>query len=152
MDPIFCAKGCGFFGTAENRNMCSKCYQNFLKEEFIAKYNIQINPPDSNNSQQSFFAELNTKEFDQSRVLENSGDKDGSNLFSAGNSTGVKKRCNSCNKKVGLTGFSCRCGNLFCGLHRLPEAHGCGFDYKRAGRDVLAKQNPTCKGDKLDKI
>ncbi|KAF7811875.1 zinc finger A20 and AN1 domain-containing stress-associated protein 9 isoform X3 [Senna tora] len=24
-------------------------------------------------------------------------------------------RCKSCNKKVGLTGFQCRCGDLFCG-------------------------------------
>ena len=29
-----------------------------------------------------------------------------------------KNRCLKCNKKVGLTGFPCRCGGLFCSLHR----------------------------------
>ena len=29
-----------------------------------------------------------------------------------------KNRCLKCNKKVGLTGFPCRCGGLYCSLHR----------------------------------
>ena len=29
-----------------------------------------------------------------------------------------KNRCEECRKKVGLTGFPCRCGGLFCGMHR----------------------------------
>ena len=33
--------------------------------------------------------------------------------------TVVKKRCLICNKKLGLVGgFTCKCGGLFCGLHR----------------------------------
>ena len=44
--------------------------------------------------------------------------------------------------QIGLTGFKCRCGYVFCGSHRLAEAHACDFDYKTAGRDNLAKANP----------
>uniref|UniRef100_A0A5K1GK56 AN1-type domain-containing protein n=1 Tax=Nymphaea colorata TaxID=210225 RepID=A0A5K1GK56_9MAGN len=31
-------------------------------------------------------------------------------------------RCSSCRKRVGLTGFRCRCGRTFCASHRYPEA------------------------------
>jgi len=44
--------------------------------------------------------------------------------------------------QIGLTGFKCRCGYVFCGSHRLAVAHACDFDYKTAGRDNLAKANP----------
>nr|1WFH_A Chain A, zinc finger (AN1-like) family protein [Arabidopsis thaliana] len=42
-------------------------------------------------------------------------------------------RCTVCRKRVGLTGFMCRCGTTFCGSHRYPEVHGCTFDFKSAG-------------------
>ena len=41
-----------------------------------------------------------------------------------------KNRCGACKKKVGLTGFTCRCGGLFCSIHRYSDKHECGFDYK----------------------
>jgi hypothetical protein len=61
-------------------------------------------------------------------------------------------RCFSCNKRVGLTGFKCRCGNTFCSLHRYSDKHNCSFDYKTAGRDAISKANPVVKADKFDKI
>ena len=39
-------------------------------------------------------------------------------------------RCASCKKKLGLTGFTCRCGGLFCSIHRYSDKHTCDFDYK----------------------
>ena len=48
-----------------------------------------------------------------------------------------KKRCLICNKKVGLTGFACRCGGLFCGVHRAENAHACTFDFKAAATATL---------------
>nr|GEV79593.1 ribonuclease H-like domain-containing protein [Tanacetum cinerariifolium] len=63
----------------------------------------------------------------------------------------VKKRnrCHVCSKRVGLVPFLCRCGESFCGLHRMPEKHACKFDFKAAGRVVIEKQNPICVADKL---
>jgi hypothetical protein len=41
-----------------------------------------------------------------------------------------RNRCVSCKKKLGLTGFTCRCGGLFCSIHRYSDKHQCDFDYK----------------------
>lgn len=61
-------------------------------------------------------------------------------------------RCFACNKRVGLTGFKCRCDYVFCGAHRLPEEHHCDFDYKTAGREQLTKNNPLVVPSKLNKV
>ncbi|KAL2923737.1 Zinc finger A20 and AN1 domain-containing stress-associated protein 4 [Bienertia sinuspersici] len=75
---------------------------------------------------------------------------------SAGQPSEAKKagpsRCLTCRKRVGLTGFSCRCGNLFCAAHRYSDKHDCPFDYQGAAQNAIAKANPVVKADKLDKI
>eukprot|EP00257_Ricinus_communis_P019574 XP_015578600.1 zinc finger A20 and AN1 domain-containing stress-associated protein 1 [Ricinus communis] len=69
--------------------------------------------------------------------------------FTFGTSTVTNKRCNRCNKRVGLLGFGCKCGHLFCGKHRYPEEHKCRFDHKAFGHEVLRLQNPGLQSDKL---
>lgn len=61
-------------------------------------------------------------------------------------------RCSSCQKKVGLTGFRCRCGDLFCGRHRYSDTHDCSFDYKAAGREAISKANPVIRAAKIIRI
>ncbi|KAG6535482.1 zinc finger AN1 domain-containing stress-associated protein 15-like [Zingiber officinale] len=61
-------------------------------------------------------------------------------------------RCSACHRKVGLTGFRCRCGDLFCGRHRYSDAHDCSFDYKAFGREEIARANPLIKAAKIIKI
>lgn len=61
-------------------------------------------------------------------------------------------RCSNCRRRVGLTGFKCKCGLTFCGSHRYPENHGCTFDYKSLGKEAIAKANPVVKAEKLHKI
>uniref|UniRef100_J3MU88 AN1-type domain-containing protein n=1 Tax=Oryza brachyantha TaxID=4533 RepID=J3MU88_ORYBR len=58
-------------------------------------------------------------------------------------------RCHSCRKRVGLTGFRCRCGELFCGAHRYSDRHDCSFDYKSAARDAIARENPVVRAAKI---
>ncbi|CAI0544276.1 unnamed protein product [Linum tenue] len=41
---------------------------------------------------------------------------------------------------------------VFCGGHRYPEQHSCGFDFKSMGKEQIAKANPVVKGEKLHKI
>lgn len=69
--------------------------------------------------------------------------------------TGKQKdtsRCFQCNKKVGLLGFKCQCESTFCRNHRLPESHVCDFDFTKAGKEKLAKQNIQVKADKIERI
>lgn len=63
-----------------------------------------------------------------------------------------RNRCFSCRKRVGLTGMECRCGEIFCGLHRYSDKHNCPFDYKTDGRKRLAEENPIIVGEKVRKI
>ncbi|XP_064184827.1 AN1-type zinc finger protein 5-like isoform X2 [Anguilla rostrata] len=63
-----------------------------------------------------------------------------------------KNRCFSCRKKVGLTGFDCRCGNLFCAVHRYSDKHDCPFDYRGAAAARLRKENPIVVAEKIQKL
>ncbi|XP_043112059.1 AN1-type zinc finger protein 4 [Puntigrus tetrazona] len=71
--------------------------------------------------------------------------------------TGTKKKsskhCFLCGKKTGLaTSYECRCGNIFCSMHRYSETHDCSYDYKSAGRRFLQETNPIISAPKLPKI
>jgi hypothetical protein len=61
-------------------------------------------------------------------------------------------RCQQCRKKVGLTGFKCKCGLLFCGGHRYAEDHACTYDWRSAQREKLAADNPLVRADKIQRI
>jgi len=63
-----------------------------------------------------------------------------------------KNRCFVCKKKLGLTGFSCRCDGLFCAVHRYTDKHECGFDYKAMGEKEISEANPVIVAAKLNKI
>ncbi|KAG8389032.1 hypothetical protein BUALT_Bualt02G0187200 [Buddleja alternifolia] len=60
-------------------------------------------------------------------------------------------RCSGsgCRKRIGLTGFRCRCGDMFCSEHRYSDRHDCSYDYKAAGREAIAKENPVVRAAKL---
>lgn len=63
-----------------------------------------------------------------------------------------RNRCNTCNKRVGFTGFDCRCGGMFCAEHRYSDQHNCTFDYKTVEREALRKNNPVVVSDKIQRI
>nr|XP_046208647.1 AN1-type zinc finger protein 5-like isoform X1 [Oncorhynchus gorbuscha] len=63
-----------------------------------------------------------------------------------------KNRCFTCRKKVGLTGFDCRCGNLFCAIHRYSDKHNCPYDYRGAAAARIRKENPIVVAEKIQKL
>lgn len=52
----------------------------------------------------------------------------------------------------GAPGFDCRCGNLFCGLHRYSDKHNCPYDYKAEAADKIRKENPVVVAHKIQRI
>jgi AN1-type zinc finger protein 5/6 len=74
---------------------------------------------------------------------------------SISNTKKIKKpRCQVCNKKVGLLGFTCACSDklYFCSSHRLPENHNCKFDHAGHGKILLSNKLVKVDGDKVIKI
>uniref|UniRef100_A0A1I8IGH0 AN1-type domain-containing protein n=1 Tax=Macrostomum lignano TaxID=282301 RepID=A0A1I8IGH0_9PLAT len=77
----------------------------------------------------------------------------GSSSGSSAQSNNKKSnRCGMCKKKVGLTGFACRCGGLFCSMHRYSDKHECPFDYQSHGQEEIRKANPQVVSTKIDKL
>jgi hypothetical protein len=64
----------------------------------------------------------------------------------------AKNRCDTCKKKVGLTGFDCRCGGIFCSMHRYSDKHDCSFNYREQGAAEIRRNNPQIMGQKINKI
>ncbi|XP_071706379.1 zinc finger A20 and AN1 domain-containing stress-associated protein 5-like [Rutidosis leptorrhynchoides] len=64
----------------------------------------------------------------------------------------VVNRCAGCKRKVGLVGFKCRCGEMFCSEHRYSDRHDCSYDYKAAGREAIARENPVVRAAKIVKV
>jgi len=63
-----------------------------------------------------------------------------------------KRKCGVCKKKIGLTGFTCRCGGLYCPIHRYGDKHNCQYDYATEERNKLRKDNPVVQDEKIQKI
>ncbi|PWA58444.1 Zinc finger, AN1-type [Artemisia annua] len=61
-------------------------------------------------------------------------------------------RCSGCRRKVGLMGFRCRCGEMFCSDHRYSDRHDCSYDYKSVGREAIARENPVVRAAKILKV
>lgn len=153
-EPKLCVNGCGFFGTADNMNLCSKCFADSrVKEEQAASAKAamekSLNPRSA--SKQSQLPDIKVADL----VRGGSSSTEVSPAVAAAPEPQPPKlatRCLTCNKKVGLTGFKCRCGSTYCGVHRYPEKHECNYDFKSSGRNMIAQANPVVKADKLQRI
>ncbi|XP_070217452.1 AN1-type zinc finger protein 3 isoform X2 [Bos mutus] len=121
----------------------------FSEETTSDNKNTSLTTPTLSPSQQPLPTELNVtapskEEYSQSeneaspvkrpRLLENTERSEDTSRSKQKS----RRRCFQCQTKLELVQQelgSCRCGYVFCMLHRLPEQHDCTFDHMGRGRE-----------------
>lgn len=144
-----CVNNCGVVGNPATNNMCQKCFNATTTASSTTSQRARSRSSSSRSaSPRDVSVDL---VLDRTIVVLDEESKE----TERADAVVVKKevnRCSGCRKRVGLTGFRCRCGDLFCAEHRYSDRHDCSYDYKTAGREAIARDNPVVKAAKLVRI
>ena len=164
-EAVLCKNGCGFFSGSDTNGLCSFCFKDSLKKETDgSKEKKEITPSLISENETKATASPSTQipEKVESSELSETSLEEKTEDNSKPESTEEesisepqrkrKRKCFSCKKKLGLTGFPCRCGGLFCGVHRYSDKHECDFDYKALGEREISENNSLVIAEKIRKI
>ncbi len=120
----WCLKCNNFYGKREQLYLCSSCFK--TSPEAI---------------EQAKAEEEKKKAEEEAKRIEEEANKKPEQV--------KKNRCWFCNKKVGVLGFDCKCGYIFCATHRHFDDHQC--DFKVDATEKLAKANPLIMAKQISK-
>ena len=131
-EPQLCEMACGFYGNKKMKGMCSKCYNESLKEIKIEETQLIVEEKNDiiNNETQTINGEVKiaTK-----------------NTY-----------CGMCKCKLRTFSYSCKCGDNFCAIHRHDFTHNCRLiiDHKVDEVDKLKEKlnNQACRPQKIRKL
>lgn len=171
--PQLCKGNCGFFGSPDQRGLCSVCFKKEVENERKKDDDKSTTVTTHESSDSSTTAPMTDAMADlmkpqvpevefkspadtpkpesPKREVQLKDEEEGTPVASPP-AKKQKKKCGMCKKKLGLTGFECRCGKFYCGLHRYSDQHACPFDYKSDGRKLIAAANPAVRGEKVQKL
>jgi len=143
-----CINNCGVIGNPSTNNMCQNCFTASTATT-SSTAGIGIGTGITTLSSRSVRSPKRSLPEESSVVATDRSSSD-KPMFSEAKR--VVSRCSGCRRKVGLTGFRCRCGDLFCSEHRYSDRHDCSYDYKGAGREAIARENPVIRAAKIVKV
>ncbi|CAN6204842.1 unnamed protein product [Urochloa humidicola] len=145
-----CANSCGFPGNPATQNLCQSC---FAAATTASSMPASPASPSSSSAPAPAAAPQPRPAAANApapvEVASPAADRAAAAAAAPEAARAPANRCSSCRKRVGLTGFRCRCGELFCGAHRYSDRHGCSYDYKGAARDAIARDNPVVRASKI---
>ena len=152
-----CVNNCGVIGNPATNNMCQKCFNatttTTATTSSASASTTNLKAPISTTTSRSSYRSANNNspsaENTRKTTANSSRSTDDEEPAPAKR---VVNRCSGCQRKVGLTGFRCRCGELFCAEHRYTDRHDCSYDYKTAGREAIARENPVVKAAKIVRV
>eukprot|EP01083_Nonionella_stella_P081405 224229_1 len=148
-----CAGGCGFYGNKEHENYCSVCFKKMFPQEAFKLAEKQPTIITTNKNQKSKINEINeSKEEIIANDSKNPKDKPLKKEDIKPKKKIQKKRhrCWNCRKKIPLAAqFECKCGYVFCSMHRFHDAHNCDYDWKTQHTKHLASKNPEIAAPKV---
>ncbi|XP_036023858.1 AN1-type zinc finger protein 3 isoform X4 [Peromyscus maniculatus bairdii] len=122
---------CGFWGSSKTMNLCSKC---FAGGPCTDTAHVSLITPTKRSCGADSQSENEASPVKRPRLLESTERPEESSRSKQKS----RRRCFQCQTKLELVQQelgSCRCGYVFCMLHRLPEQHDCTFDHMGRGRE-----------------